>query len=41
MEKLINLFLLGLVLGAITQTTLNIKTLNNAMRAQSAIAKTK
>lgn len=41
MEKIINLFLLGLVLGAVTQTTLNLKTLNNAMRAQNAIAKTK
>ena len=41
MEKLFQIFLIGMVLGVLFQTTTNIKTLNKAMRIQSAVAKTK
>lgn len=41
MEKLFQLFLIGVVFGVLFQTVNNISTLNNAMRAQSAFAKTK
>jgi hypothetical protein len=41
MEKLFQLFLIGVVLGVCVQTATNITTLNNAMRVQSAIAKNK
>jgi hypothetical protein len=41
MEKLTNLFLIGMMCGVLFQTIVNIATLNNAMRAQSAVAKNK
>lgn len=41
MEKLTNLFLIGMVCGVLFQTIVNIATLNKALTNQSAIAKTK
>lgn len=41
MEKVFQFFLIGVVFGVLFQTVSNISTLNNAMRVQSAIAKTK